>query len=99
MFVKTTTIDWVFLLIYVLLTLMFASQAYINFIRKELSKFSYDAFSLFLAKLLGGRKFRQQEKKFSKDPKRIRLFGIFALFGVIGGIYEIANWINTFLVK
>jgi len=94
-----TSVDWLFLAIYILLTLVFIFQAYINFARKELSKFSYDALSLFFATAFGGKQSRQRARVLSKDPKRIRRFGVFALLGTAGGIYEIVNWIIRFYSK
>jgi len=64
-----TLIDWLFLVMFVLLTLMFIFQAYVNFAKNRLSKFSYDALSLFLAVRLSS-KSHKEIKSISENTKR-----------------------------
>ena len=92
-----TNIDWYFLITDILLTLMFLLQAWENLIKKRISKFSIDALGFYLASTFTSRKGRQRALELSKDPKRIFLFGIFAILGTIGGIYETIIWFITYI--
>jgi len=97
MYTKTpTSLDWFFLALFIALAIMFILQAYVNFVKKKLSTFSYDALSFFLA-----RKFDKKNskgiRKMSTDIKKIRVFGMYALLGAAGSIYEIIHWISVHL--
>ena len=76
---------------------MFIYQSWVNLIKKEISKFSIDALALFLIVSFGGTKSQQRAIAYSKDGKRIFLFGVYGILGTIGGIYGIAHWIGNFV--
>jgi hypothetical protein len=88
--------DWYVLVINIILTLVFLYQAWVNFSKGKISRFSMDGISLFFATTFFGSKVRQRALALSRDPKRVLFFGIFAILGVSGGIYEISIWFSKF---
>lgn len=87
-----TSVDWLFLVLFIMLTIMFILQAYVNFVKKKISTFSYDALSFWLALRLSKKRSSKDIRKMDTDIKRIRIFGIFALLGAAGSIREIFRW-------
>jgi hypothetical protein len=73
---------------------MFALQAYVNFVKNKLSKFSYDTFSLFLATRINSKKELKRIKALQEDTKIIRRFGVYALLGFVGSVYAIVKVLN-----
>lgn len=89
-----TSLDWFFLAIFIALAIMFILQAYVNFVKKKISTFSYDALGFFLALRFSKKSSSKSIRKMRTDIKRIRIFGVLALLGAAGSIREIIRWIS-----
>jgi hypothetical protein len=87
---------WEAIIINSILIIMFLGQAWVNFRHKRLSRFSIDALGFFLATTFLGRRTRQRTLALRNDPKRILVWGILAILGATGGIYQIVELINNF---
>jgi hypothetical protein len=85
------------LILIIILTAIFIGQAWVNFYKRKLSNFSIDALSLFLAKTISRGKSKQRLNVLMKDPKRIVIFGIFAILGAGSGIYQIIKLSNLLM--
>lgn len=96
---NATPFDWFFLGSCVFLILMFSYQAYMNLFLGKISKFSIDAILVFLIIKFGDEKSRKRAKAFSKNTDRILLFGVYSVFTVAGGIYEIILWLEKYVQK
>ena len=89
-------VNWFFLSLYCLGAIMFLAEAWVNIINQKVSKFSIDAFLLFLAQRIGTRQMRKNAKAFPKNKWDIIFVGIWVLLGGIGAIQEIVIWFNKY---
>jgi hypothetical protein len=94
-----TLTDWLFLVLFIALALMFIFQAYVNFVKNEISTFSYDALAFFLALRFSKNNSSKNIRKKKTDIIKIRRFGIYALLGAAGSIYEIVKWMSKYQLK
>lgn len=89
-------INWVFLGIYFLITILSSYQAWENLVNKRISKFSFDALLLLLIFTFGDDKTRKRARATEKDLTRITALGIYALLAMVGGVYVIVQWFNKY---
>ena len=89
-----TSLDWFFLGFFVLLTLIFSYQAWVNLFYGKVSMFSIDAIMVYLFLKFGSEKARKRVKAFTRNTDRILLFGVYSVLSAVGGIYAIFRWVE-----
>ena len=72
-------IDWLFLGLNVIFTIMFLAEAWVNIIDQRVSSFSLDAVLLYLVKNIGTRKSKQNARAFPRNKAEIIFLGSCAL--------------------
>lgn len=69
------------------LTLLILYAAWINLVRKKISAFGFDAFLLFIMRLID----KKQAEIVHRKPELIRRMGVLMLIMGIGGIYSLID--------
>ncbi len=91
-FKALTPVDIIFFLPLIFLTLMSLYQAWENLIRKRVSKYSYDAFLIFISSKFASPENHRRTLQFSRDPKRLFMMGVFAFLVFVGGVQATYMW-------
>jgi len=82
------TYNWFSFYFFITLAIVMFYQTYINLAVKKVSGFGLDGLALLYIRLAKGLSaFRKAQKLLSKDPKRIRFFGFYALISALIAIY------------
>jgi hypothetical protein len=98
-FIIAKNIDWTFVYILLFFALFFFLQAYVNLVKKRISRFGLDALVISITLSFSKRKQREIVKKGMKDPKHIRKIGVDALLLAIGGIWGSIYYILHYIYR
>jgi Fe2+ transport system protein B len=89
-----TPVEGIFLILFILITVMSLYQACINLFYGKISRYSIDGILVFLFLKFGTEKIRKRVKTFSKSSDRILLLGVYAVLTFVGGIYALFVWLQ-----
>lgn len=93
------TFNWFWFYFYIILVMALFYQTYINLIVKKVSGFGLDRLALLYIRIIKGKSaFNQAQKLLSRDPKRIRSFGVYALISAFVAIYLAFDLYSKYLV-
>jgi hypothetical protein len=92
--------NWFVFWLFIVLALVLFYQAWMNLVRKQLTKFSIDAILLLYLRVKNGKAASSKAKNLlRKEPKRMQKLGFIAIASALAAIYIASNWYLKYLVS